>query len=85
MSVLVRTAASKTAMFNALSSAVTGLYQAVSRATQSANNIANASLTGKNIDEDMIKMNVAKTEVEANVAVIKTENEMRKSLIDILS
>jgi hypothetical protein len=70
-------------MFNALPMAVTGIYKAVALATQSANNIANASLTGKNIDEDMVKIGMAKTDVAANVAVIKTEQKMDKALLDI--
>jgi flagellar basal body rod protein FlgC len=72
-------------MFNALPMAVTGLYQAVARATQSANNIANASLTGKNIDEDMVKLGMAKTDVAANAAVVKAENKMDKALLDIIA
>jgi hypothetical protein len=72
-------------MFNPLSSAVTGLYQAVARATQSANNVVNASSTGKNIDEDMVNIGSAKTEVAADATVIKIEQEMQKTLLDIMA
>jgi len=70
-------------MFSALPTAVTGLYQAVARATQSANNIANASLTGKNVDEDLVKLSMAKTDYAANAVTIKTEQKMQKALLDI--
>ena len=70
-------------MFSALPMAVTGLYQAVARATQSAGNIANASLTGKNVDEDLVKLSMAKTDYASNATVIKTEQKMEKALLDI--
>jgi flagellar hook protein FlgE len=73
----------KTAMFSPLSAAGNGLSQAVSRATQSAGNVANASLTGKNIDGDMVNLAAAKTDFAANASAIKTEEKMQKALLDI--
>jgi flagellar hook-associated protein FlgK len=70
-------------MFGSLSATATGLYQAVARATQSANNIANASLTGKNIDEDMVNLIKAQTDYAANAKVIQTEGKMQRALLDI--
>ena len=70
-------------MFSALPTAVSGLTQSVARATQSASNIANASLTGKNVDEDLVKLSMAKTDYAANATVIKTEQKMQKALLDI--
>jgi flagellar hook protein FlgE len=70
-------------MSDALSIAVNGLNQAVSHATQSAGNIANASLTGTNVDGDLVNLSVAKTDYAANATVIKTEEKMQKALLDI--
>jgi flagellar hook-associated protein FlgK len=70
-------------MFSTLPAAVTGLYRAVSLATQSASDVVNASSTGKNIDEDMVNLNVAREEFAANADVIKTEEKMQKSLLDM--
>ncbi len=70
-------------MSNALSIAANGINQAVSRATQSAVNIVNASSTGKNIDGDLINIQSDKTSVAANATVIRSEEKMQKSLLDI--
>ncbi len=72
-------------MSDALSIAVNGINSAVSRATQSASNIANASLTGKNIDGDLINLRTTSTDVAANVAVIKTAEKNQKALLDIIA
>jgi len=72
-------------MFSPLSAAGTGLAQAVSRATQSADNVVNASSTGKNIDGDMVNLAVAKTDAAANASLIKTEEKMQKALLDIVA
>jgi flagellar hook protein FlgE len=70
-------------MSSALSAAVTGLYQTVARTTQLANNIANASLTGKNVDGDIVNLAQEKTNYAAGAAVIKTEQKMQDALLDI--
>ena len=70
-------------MSSVLSTAVRGLNQAVARVTQSANNIVNASSTGKNLDKNLVDMNVSKTDYAANAAVIKTARKMDKALLDI--
>ena len=70
-------------MSSPLSTAVTGLYRSVALATQSASNIANASLTQANVDQDMVNLEVAKTTFQANASLIKTEDKMQKSLLDI--
>ena len=70
-------------MSSVLSTAVTGLYRSVSRATQSADNIANASLTGKNPDKDLIDLSEDKAAFAANATVIKTAEKMQKALLDI--
>ena len=71
-------------MSTILSTAVSGLNSAVSRATQSARNIVNASSTGKNIDKDLVDVNKDKTDYAANAAVIKTTRKMEKALLDIM-
>ncbi len=70
-------------MSGALSIAANGINQAVSRATQSAANIANASLTGNNIDTDVINLSVASTDVATNAAVIRAAEKNQKALLDI--
>lgn len=72
-------------MFGVLPIAVTGLYQSVARATQSASHVVNASSTGENFDEDLVNLQAEKTNVAANVAVIKTERKMESALLDILA
>jgi flagellar hook protein FlgE len=73
----------KTIMSSSLSTTVTGLYQTVSRATQSADNIANASLTGKNVDGDLVNLKTDSATYAAEADVVKTEEKMQKSLLDI--
>jgi len=70
-------------MSNALSVAINGINAAVSLASRSANNIVNASSTGKNVDGDLINVGVASTDMAANAAVIKTVDKMNKALLDI--
>ena len=70
-------------MSGILSTAVSGLNRAVSRATQSANTIVNASSTGENLDKGLVDLNVSKTEYAANAAVIKAAKKMDDALLDI--
>ena len=70
-------------MSNTLSTAVNGINSAVARATQSANNIANASLTGKNVDTDVVAIKQESLNIAANAAVIKAEHKNHKALLDI--
>ncbi|MFA4994359.1 MAG: hypothetical protein WC521_03550 [Bdellovibrionales bacterium] len=70
-------------MFDTFSIAINGINAAVSRATQSASNIANGSLTGKNLAEDLVNVQIATVDVAANAAVIKSQAKMHKALLDI--
>jgi len=70
-------------MSSALSIAVNGINAAVSRATQSASNIVNASSTGTNLDSDLVNVKVASTDVAANAAVIRATEKEQKALLDI--
>ncbi|MDD3372034.1 MAG: hypothetical protein PHE27_09450 [Alphaproteobacteria bacterium] len=70
-------------MFSPLSSVGTGLYQAVSRATQSATSVVKASSTGENIDENMVALVKANADLEANVAALKAQQKMQRALLDI--
>jgi flagellar hook protein FlgE len=70
-------------MSTVFSTAVSGINNAVARASQSANNIANASLTGKNLDRDLVNVKLARNDVAVNATVIKAEHKMQKALIDI--
>ena len=70
-------------MSDALSIAVNGLNNAVSRVTQSASNIVNASSTGKNLDSDLVDLKTDSTNYAANAAVIKAVEKDNKALLDI--
>lgn len=70
-------------MSNALSIAVNGMNQSVARATQSASSIANASLTGKNVDADLVNLSIESTNYAANAKVIEADAKMQKALLDI--
>ena len=70
-------------MSSALSKAINGLHQTVTRATQSVGNIVNGSSTGKNIDGDLVNLKAASIDYAANATVIKTESKMQKALLDI--
>ena len=71
-------------MSDALSISVNGLTQAVSRVSQAANNIAKASLTGKNSDADVVNLQSNHQDFNANATAIKTERKMQKALLGIL-
>jgi len=71
-------------MSSAIQTAVNGITQAVSQATQSAAGIVNASSTGKNIDGDLINLKIDSTQVSANAAVIRTSEKTQKALLDIV-
>lgn len=64
---------------NTISTAIEGLKKAQSTVEDAAQNIAEGSLN----PEDIISLSVAALNFKANVAVIKTENETTKSLLDI--
>ena len=72
-------------MSEALSIAVGGINQAISRAAQAANTIATASSTGQNVDGALVAVKSASVDVATNAAVIKTEHKMQKALLDILA
>ncbi len=71
-------------MSDALTTAVQGINESVVRATQSVDNIVNASSRGQNIDADLIAVKVASTQVDVNAAVIKIDQKMKDALIDML-
>jgi len=70
-------------MSTTFSTAINGMNQAVARATQSANNVVNASSTGSDIAKDLVDIKVASVEVAANATVIKAQQKMQESLLDI--
>ena len=72
-------------MSSALSTAVSGINSAVSRATQAAGNIVKASSTENNLDKNLVNLSTATTDVAANAAVIKTAKKEQKALLDILA
>jgi hypothetical protein len=62
-----------------ISSAIEGLKKAQSTVEDAAQNIAEGSLD----PSDIVSLSVAALSFKANAAVIKSENENTKSLLDI--
>ena len=64
---------------NATSNAIEGLKKAQNTIDNAAQNIAG----GSQDPQDIISLSQAATSFKANAAVIKTENEISKTLLDI--
>ena len=73
-------------MLNTNFSALSGLSNASRRLQNSANNIANIS-KGSNVDvtEEIVDQIVSKAAIQANVNVIKTNDETLGTILDIRS
>lgn len=72
-------------MISAISNALSGLMTASKQVEQSAHNIANVTTPteGDQIDlsEEAINLKIAETGYKANLATIKTANEMNDELL----
>jgi flagellar hook protein FlgE len=66
---------------NATNSAISGLKRAQDQLDQSAQNVASGSLDPK----DVVDLSQAANLFKANVAVLKTSDEMQKSLLDVVA
>lgn len=64
---------------NATSTAIEGLKKATNTVNNAAQNIAG----GSQDPQDIVSLSQASTSFQANAAVIKTSDEMTKSLLDI--
>jgi hypothetical protein len=64
-----------------LNNAVGGLDKADAQLNQATQNIANGSLD----PQDVVSLSLASTNVQANVAVLKTDAQTQKSLLNILT
>jgi flagellar hook protein FlgE len=64
---------------NATSTAIEGLKKAQNTVDQAAQNIAG----GSQDPQDIVALSQAATSFKANAAVIKTDNEISKTLLDI--
>lgn len=62
-------------------SAIEGLKRAEEKTLQAAQNIAEGSLN----PEDVVSLSVAAADFKANVAVLKSTDEMTKSMLDIVA
>lgn len=71
-------------MSDALTTAIQGINDSVSRATQAADTIVNASSRGQNIDAGLVTLKTASTQVALNAAVMKIDQKMKDALLDIL-
>jgi len=65
-----------------LNLALSGLSAATTQAAKASSNIVNASSTDS-IDTSLVSLDVAKVNFGANADVIKTDEKMQKSLLDI--
>lgn len=61
--------------------AIEGLKKAEEKTLQAAQNIAEGSLN----PEDVVQLSLAAADFKANVAVLKSSDEMTKSLLDIVA
>jgi flagellar hook protein FlgE len=66
---------------NVMATAVSGLKRAENNLDDTAQNIAEGSLDPK----DIVELSQTSNDFKANTAVIRTENEMSKSLLDIVA
>ena len=69
-------------MINPLSNSLNGMMNATKKLDQAANNIANASNEGSdvNIEEEMLNTLSAKQEYQSNAFVLSRTNAMHKAL-----
>jgi flagellar basal body rod protein FlgC len=74
-------------MVDAVSSSLTGLYNASARVAQASENIANASVAGSNVDvaKEVVDQQIASVNYAANIQMLKAEFENQKKLLDILA
>ncbi len=63
-----------------ISSSLYGIQNAYKKINKSAENIANSKL--ENLPEDMVNLMEGQREVEANLKVIKTNDELLGTIID---
>lgn len=66
---------------SASQAAIEGLKRAQEKTLAAAQNIAEGSLN----PEDVVALSLAAADFKANVAVLKSEDEMTKSLLDIVA
>ena len=73
-------------MISAISNALTGLSTASKQVEKSAENIANSTNTGADtveLSEEAIKLKLSETAYKANLATIKTADEMNDALLNL--
>jgi len=77
----------ETQIMNPIAIAQYGLVAASNRFAESAQRIAGMGVEGANVDlaSEIVDMTLAKTAFSANVAVIKTADEMQGALLNILT
>lgn len=71
-------------MIQALNTAIVGLRAGIDQFNRSAARVSrmNAQNTDVNLAEEMVGQMLSKTAVEANLATIKTADEMQEHLLD---
>ncbi len=73
-------------MISAISNALTGLTTASKQVAQSAENIANSTNTDGDtveISEEAVNLKISETAYKANLATIKTVDEMNDELLSL--
>jgi len=73
--------ATNASVTNATSTAVNGLKRVEKQLQDTAQNVASGSLDPK----DAVDLSTEATAFKANVAVVKTADEMTKSLLDVVA
>lgn len=71
-------------MISAISNALTGLTTASKQVEKSAENIANSTNTGADtveLSEEAVKLKVSEAAYKANLATIKSADEMNEALL----
>lgn len=63
-----------------ISNAVEGLKKAQNQLAETAQNVAEGEVSA----EDVVSLSLAATSFKANAAVIRTDNEVQKSLLDVV-
>jgi len=69
-------------MINAAYNAISGINMASKMAEQASANIANMPVNDTDVAQNIIQMDMAKNQVSANAAVIKSVDETLGSLIN---
>jgi flagellar hook-associated protein FlgK len=74
-------------IMSGISSSLAGMDSAITRLSRSAQNISQASVadSGVNLDKEIVDSKLSSVAFEANAKVLKSQLDMEKRLLDILT